>query len=202
MPNQLRLGLKRYLNAEQLASLASARIGIAGAGGLGSNVALLLARSGIERLAIIDHDIIDASNLNRQHYWPEQIGQPKVEALAEHLKRLNPACKLHLLKQKITADTLGAILPLADIWVEALDDAKTKKFFVEGSLATGCRVAAASGIAGYGGLPMRIKHLGKSLVVVGDFQSDIQYMPPLAPRVAQAAAMLADVVLEFILGAV
>lgn len=200
MPNQLRAGLSRYLSAEQIASLASARVGIAGAGGLGSNAALLLARSGIERLAIIDHDTIDTSNLNRQHYWPEQIGQPKVEALATHLRKLNPDCKLQAVHQKITADNLAELLHLAEIWVEALDNAKAKKFFVEGALAAGCRVAAASGLAGYGGPPMRAKRLGKNLVIVGDFQSDIKNKPPLAPRVAQAAAMLADAVLEFVLG--
>lgn len=199
MSNQLRAGLTHYLNAEQIYRLNNANIGIAGAGGLGSNAAMFLARSGIEKLIIIDNDIIEPSNLNRQHYWPAQVGQPKVEALATHLRQLNPQIKIKSICERIDDQNLPALLTLADIWVEALDDAETKKFFVESALTAGCRVTAASGIAGYGGTPMCKKRMGEKLVLVGDFQTDIKDAPPLAPKVAQAAALLADSVLEFIL---
>lgn len=197
--NQLRAGLTRYLKPDQLERLASARVGIAGAGGLGSNAAMLLARSGIEKMVIADHDSLDASNLNRQHYWPEQIGMPKVQALACHLRQLNPDVHLTLIEAKIERHNLANIITLADIWVEALDGAQEKKMLVEEALRTGCNVAAASGIAGYGGKPMGKRYIGR-LTLVGDFETDICTAPPLAPRVAQAAGLLADCVLEFILG--
>lgn len=200
MPNQLRDGLSRYLSASQLEKLAAARIGIAGAGGLGSNVAMLLARCGLTHMCIVDYDFIEPSNLNRQHYWPRHIGQPKVNALAGQLMSLNPAMRLEIIHEKLNLDNLGQILSKANIWIEALDMAEAKKFFVEAALAAGCHVIAASGIAGYGGLPMRKRVFG-NLVVVGDFETDIQNAPPLAPRVTQAAAMMADCALEFILGA-
>lgn len=199
MPNHLRVGLARYFTPDQLDRLSQARVGIAGAGGLGSNAAMLLARSGIENMTVIDYDSIEPSNLNRQHYWPEQVGQPKVTALAAHLRRLNPDIKLNIIKGRIEAENAASLLAHADIWVEALDRAEGKKLFVEYALKAGCHVAAASGIAGYGGNPMYKRRLGK-LVLVGDFETGIDAAPPLAPRVAQAAGLLADCVLEFILG--
>lgn len=198
MPNQLRLGLSRYLSEEQLKRLRDARVGIAGAGGLGSNAAMLLARCGVEKMVIIDHDVIEPSNLNRQHYWPEQIGMPKVEALAGHLLSLNPDMELTIIRERLTDRNMPGLAPRVHIWVEALDMPETKKLVVENALAAGCYVAAASGIAGYGGAPMRVRRMGK-LALVGDFATDIKKAPPLAPRVTQAAAMLADCVLGFIL---
>ena len=79
--NPLCEGLGRYLTPEQLRILRQARVGIAGAGGLGSNAALMLARSGVEHLTLVDHDVVDASNLNRQQYWPRHVGRSKVDAL-------------------------------------------------------------------------------------------------------------------------
>lgn len=197
-PNCLRAGLGRYLHTDELAVLASARIGIAGAGGLGSNTAMLLARSGIGNFLIIDPDRIEPSNLNRQHYWPDQIGLAKVEALKTQLLRLNPDIRVETSQSMLTADNLLNVLEGAPIWVEALDEAKTKKMFVEKALLSGCRVASASGLAGYGGEPMRKRQLG-NLVIIGDFKSAVGTDPPLAPRVVQAAALLADCVLEFLL---
>lgn len=198
MPNQLRLGLTRHFTEEQLDRLCRARVGIAGAGGLGSNAAMLLARCGVENMVVIDHDHVEASNLNRQHYWPGQIGMAKVNALAGYLLALNPDMQLTVKNITLNTSNLPGILPLAGIWVEALDQPEDKKLFVEAALGAGCQVAAASGIAGYGGPPLAKKRLG-SLTIVGDFATSINSAPPLAPKVAQAAAMLADCVLEFIL---
>lgn len=196
--NHLRSGLERHFAPRQLDLLRSARIGIAGAGGLGSNAAMLLARCGIEDFLIVDHDVIEPSNLNRQHFWPRQIGMAKVDALAEHLRALNPDIRLELRREALTPASLPLAIAGADIWLEALDEPAAKKMLVEAALAAGKRVAAASGLAGFGGAPMRRRRIG-NLVVVGDFVSDVSAAPPLAPRVAQAAALLADCALEFIL---
>ena len=194
----LREGLARYFTPEELARLRSARVGIAGAGGLGSNVALMLARSGVEDLLIIDHDVVDASNLNRQQFWPRHVGRPKVEALGELLRELNPHIRLELLASRIDEATLPPLLPGCPVWVEALDAPETKTLLVEQALLAGRRVASASGLAGMGGPLMRRRRLG-NLVLVGDFETDVAFAPPLAPRVTQAAALMADAVLEFIL---
>lgn len=198
MPTPLKQGLAVHFSPEQLLLLANVNIGIAGAGGLGSNAAMLLARSGIEKMTIIDCDVIEPSNLNRQHFWPKQVGQAKVTALAEHLLELNPHMSLNLLQTRITRENARDILADIPIWIEALDSPQAKKIVVETALLSGAFVASASGMAGFGGLPMQKRKIGK-LCLVGDFVTDIKMAPPLAPRVMQAAALLADCVLEFIL---
>ncbi len=195
----LKRGLRSHFSASALERLGRARIGIAGCGGLGSNAAMLLARSGIEDFILIDHDLVDASNLNRQHYWPRHLGQPKVLALAESLRELNPQIRLDLRCEMLSGANLAQILPEAGFWLEALDAAPSKKLFVETALLAGCEVVAASGLAGVGGEPMRMRRLGR-LTLVGDFVTDVSQAPPLAPRVSQAAALLADAALARILG--
>ena len=197
-PGALREGLGRYFSPEQLGRLSAARVGIAGAGGLGSNAALMLARSGVEDFLLIDHDVVEPSNLNRQQYWPRHVGRPKVEALGEVLRDLNPHIRLELAQVRLTAGNLPGFLSSRPLWVEALDAPEAKTLLVERALLSGRRVASASGMAGVGGPPMARRRLG-NLVLVGGFQSDIADAPPLAPRVTQAAALLADAVLEFIL---
>lgn len=192
-------GLQRYLTPAQLQTLSGVRIGLAGCGGLGSNVAFLLARSGLQNFLLIDDDVVEPSNLNRQHYFPPHVGLPKVEALAEQLRALNPAIHAECRHMRLNADNLAPLLPQANVWVEALDDASMKRNFVEACLAASCFVVSASGIAGFGGPPMQKKVLGKRLVLVGDFITDIATAPPLAPRVMQAAALQADAVLDYLL---
>lgn len=195
----LRKGLRKYLNEKQLELLASSRVGICGCGGLGSNAAMLLARSGVEKLVLVDFDVVDHSNLNRQHYWPGQVGSKKVTALADNLLGINPQMDIECLDARIDADNLPSILSLCPIWVEALDAADSKTLFVEQALLHDCRVVSASGICGIGGPPMLKRHIGK-LVLVGDFHTSQEHAPPMAPRVTQASALIADSVLEILLG--
>jgi sulfur carrier protein ThiS adenylyltransferase len=85
------------------------KIGIAGAGGLGSNVAVNLVRSGVDEIKIADFDVIEQSNLNRQFYFKDQIGQNKVNALFENLKRINPQIKLQIIQRKLERENLKEI---------------------------------------------------------------------------------------------
>lgn len=199
MCNSLRQGLRRYFSPEQLALLQAARVGVAGAGGLGSNAAFMLARCGVEHLLLADDDVVEPSNLNRQHYWPRHLGRPKVEVLAELLRELNPEIRVETRRLRLTPDNLPEILPACPIWVEALDDPQAKTMLVEQALLRGHLVASASGMGGYGGPAMQKRRLGR-LTLVGDFSTDVLMAPPLAPRVTEAAALLADAALEFILG--
>lgn len=196
--NLLHSGLARYLTPAQLTRLRSVRVGIAGAGGLGSNAALMLARSGVEHFLIIDHDVVDASNLNRQQFWPRHVGRPKVDCLAELLRELNPAVDADCRRLRLDAASLPPLLPICPLWVEALDGAADKRLLVEQALLGDRHVVSASGMGGYNGPPMQRRVLGR-LTLVGDFATDIHAAPPLAPRVTEAAALLADAALTRIL---
>lgn len=190
-----------HCTPEQCSRLASARIGIAGAGGLGSNCAVMLVRSGIRHLVIADPDTVTLSNLNRQHYFPRHLGQPKVDALAEILRELNPEIDLLMRQSALHAESAARLFADCDVVVEAVDDPLTKRMLVEGLLLHGHRVIAASGMAGWGGPPMTTRCVGRKLIVVGDAINEVgPGHPPLAPRVIMAAAMQADAVLCHILG--
>ena len=193
--------LSEHFSEAQRRLLSSVRIGMAGAGGLGSNCAVLLARSGLCRFVIADSDVVAVSNLNRQHFFPRHVGWPKVQALGDVLGELNPALELRLEQTALDGPSACALFADCDVVVEAVDDPRTKKSLVEALLLAGHRVVSASGMAGWGGEPMTGRKFGSRLVVVGDHVSEIAPgRPPLAPRVVMAAAMQADAVLEMILG--
>lgn len=194
----LEKGLEKYFSTDQLKKLSNTVVGIAGLGGLGSNVALMLARSGISHFVLIDHDIIEESNLNRQQFWPNHVGKYKVDALSEILTNLNPNIKINSHILRITKDNLKEIIHLSNIWVEALDNAEIKTIFMEQTAKKSTFLTGASGIAGYGKNPINRKILG-NIVIVGDFITDTSIAPPLAPRVTEAAALMADSVLTYIL---
>lgn len=193
--------LAPHLAPAQRQRLAEARVGIAGAGGLGSNCAVLLARSGVGHLTIADHDVVSLSNLNRQCYWPRHLGRPKVDALSEILRDLNGGISLDLCRKRLDAATVGAVFAGCSVVVEAVDAASVKRELVEALLRAGHVVVSASGMAGWGGPPMTTRRLGSRLTVVGDHLSEVTpERPPLAPRVVMAAALEADAVLCHILG--
>ncbi len=179
--------------------LTVARVGIAGVGGLGSNCAMLLARCGIQHFVLIDGDTVDVSNLNRQHYFPRHVGMRKVNAMEDVLMNLHKHIHVHKHCLWLTEQNTPNLLREASYWVEGLDDAIAKRLFVEQALQANVFTVSASGIAGFGGPLMQSRQLGDKLVLVGDFTSDIEHFPPLAPRVMQAAAMQADAILSAIL---
>lgn len=191
-------GALSLFSQEQRLRLEAARVGIAGAGGLGSNVAMMLARSGVGHILVIDGDSVEPSNLNRQHYFPEHIGRPKVDALAEQLLALNPDIRVDARKLWLDSGNIPALLNKADLWIEALDDASVKALFASTAMAAGKTVICGSGMGGVGGYAMTRRRMGR-LTVVGDMKTDIVRHPPLAPRVMQCAAMQADAALEWLL---
>lgn len=196
----LNRGLSRYLAPEALDKLARAHVGLAGAGGLGSNCAMLLVRSGVKRLTIVDFDTVDPSNLNRQIYLPGDVGRHKVAALGEHLLSLSPDLNLCLRAERLSAESAPLIFKGCDVIVEALDEAEYKATLIGALAGSGSFLVSASGLGGIGGPPMRKKRLGDRLICVGDFESAVDdARPPLAPRVMQAAALEAEAVLEFLL---
>ena len=193
--------LETHLTPKQLGILSDARIGLVGAGGLGSNCALMLARSGIRHFVVADPDVVSPSNLNRQQFFPCDVGRLKVEALGETLRLLNPEISLHLVPVAVEPATCD-LFDGCTVVVEAVDDPAVKKSLVEALLFRGHRVVSASGMAGWGGPVMTARSFGRRLIVVGDHCTEIAPdCPPMAPRVIMAAALEADAVLTLLLGA-
>ena len=144
------MGANTYLTERERNILESARIGIAGAGGLGSNVAMHLVRAGVKRLVIADFDTVGESNLNRQFFFRDQLGRKKVEALAENLLRIEPALELDMRDVRLDPGNAGLTFSDCSAIVEALDSADAKSMFLGAVLPSGTPVVAASGLAGWG----------------------------------------------------
>ncbi len=180
--------------------LHDACVGIAGCGGLGSNVAVALTRAGIGRLILVDFDRVEQSNLNRQHYFISDIGVPKANALADHLRRINPDILLDMSCCRITPDNLNELFASADILVEAFDAAEQKIWLMEHwcSLYPDRPLVSGNGVAGYGKTTaMRVVQAG-TLYFCGDLESDMS-LGLCAPRVGLAANMQANVVVELLM---
>ncbi|MCD4797039.1 MAG: sulfur carrier protein ThiS adenylyltransferase ThiF [Candidatus Cloacimonetes bacterium] len=182
--------------------IRKATVGIAGAGGLGSTIAVSLARVGIGKLIIADFDKIEPSNLNRQQYFIEQIGMPKVQGLKENLIKINPFSKYEIYHSLITEDNIPELFGEADILIEAFDKAEMKKMLIETwiQIFPDKPIIAASGLAGYGKNEIIHTHEFDNLYICGDEESDITNgISPMAPRVGIVANMQANLVLELLL---
>ena len=184
--------------------LKAASVGIAGAGGLGSAVAVALARVGVGRLVIVDFDVVEPSNLNRQQYFIDQIGLPKVAALAANLQRINPYVAVEPHPVLLDPANIPALFAACSIVVEAFDRADMKAMLVDTVLARmpGVTVIAASGLAGYGpNNDITTRRISSRLYLSGDGTSEAQPGSGLmAPRVAIAAGHQANQVIRVILG--
>ena len=169
------------------------KIGIAGVGGIGSNVAVNLVRSGITWLRLIDMDLVDQSNLNRQFYFHDQIGRPKVEALRENLRRINPGCVLACSQETVSPANCRPLLADCDIVVEGFDRQDLKKMLIE--TFTDRLVISACGIAGDSLAAIRTRRLGTCLVV-GDFITDCTQAPLFAHKVITVANHMSQLILQ------
>ena len=195
------MSVNTYLTPKEKTRLEQAMVGIAGAGGLGSNVAAHLVRAGVRRLVIADFDVVSPSNLNRQFFFRDQVGRRKVEALAENLRRIEPGLELTLHDVRLDAANLPPLFGACDVVVEAFDNVESKSALL--SALRDRPVVSASGIAGWGrSNAMKIRRLGTNLVLVGDCASDVRAgLAPQSARVGIAAAMQANAALALLLGA-
>ena len=183
--------------------LKKSSVGIAGAGGLGSNAAVSLARAGLGRLVIVDYDKVEKSNLNRQYYFSNQIGKVKVKALKDNIKRIYPNVKVDIFKEKLTKGSMDKYFHDVDVIIEALDSAEMKTSFVEEIMhkLPNIPIIAASGVAGYGHSDrISTKKLGKLYMVYDGDAKSSENDVLLAPRVAIMANWEANLALEIILG--
>lgn len=177
-------------------------IGIAGAGGLGSNCAVALARVGIGQLIISDFDVVNESNLNRQYFFRDQIGQKKVEALKDNIARINPGVKVITHDIKLNEQNIVGIYEQCSILVEAFDLAEMKKMLIETFLTElpDTPIVLGTGMAGWGKSNEIKFRKSENLYICGDEKSEIaENNPALAPRVGMVANMQANAVLEILL---
>lgn len=194
-------GLLRYLTPEQLALIQSKKIGMGGAGGLGSNCAMILVRTGFTNLEIIDQDVIDPSNLNRQQFYPDEVGQDKVTVLQKRLLSINPDAQITVHKRQWSEESADRYFRDADFIIEAFDVADWKYRFVEYYQPWGKPLISGVGMAGLTEKqPMTVKRIGNIWFAGDRATCSHQGHPPMAPRVTQCAAMMAEIVLDLTLG--
>jgi sulfur carrier protein ThiS adenylyltransferase len=184
--------------------LKNARIGIAGLGGLGSNIAVSLTRIGIGKLVLIDFDIVEKSNLNRQQYFLRHVGKYKTEAIKEVLLDINPDIELEIKNIFIDEHNIEDLFKDVDIIVEAFDKPKSKAILVNTVLLKmpNKPILTGSGMAGYfSSNSIKTRKIRKNFYLSGDEFSDIDLgYKPLAPRVSIVANHQANMVLRLILG--
>ncbi len=184
--------------------LAASHVALIGCGGLGSNAASMLVRSGVGTLTLIDFDVIVESNLNRQLFFRDQLGRAKTDALAETLLRINPDVTLRLHQTCASPDNVVELVAGADVVIEAVDCAETKAMIVTVLLRErpDVPVVSASGIAGFDSANTIVtERIAYGLYLSGDMESDVaDNLPLLASRVAVAAAHQAHAAIRILLG--
>jgi len=171
------------------------RIGIAGIGGIGSNVAALLARAGAGSLKIADFDRVDASNLDRQYYFPDQVGGRKTRMLKNNLARINPDLKVECIEKKIDRSCAVSLFDDCSCVVEGMDTLSDKRMFVETITASGLHVVSASGIAGATLAGIRTRKIG-NCHIVGDFESDVAECRISPRKVLMISLLMADIIIR------
>ena len=179
------------------AILRDATVAVAGCGGLGSNAAVALVRAGIGTLILVDHDVVEASNLNRQYFFQADIGRAKVEALADHLWAINPDLQLELLRRTLTPELVPTLFAAADLLIEAFDKAESKQWLIE----AWCRafpdrtIVCASGLSGLGNSEaIQVRRAGK-IILCGDETTDMS-AGLCSARVAVVANLQANCAIE------
>ncbi len=177
-------------------------VGIAGAGGLGSNIAVSLLRAGVQRFIIADDDRVEISNLNRQYYFFDQVGMEKTAALQQNLLRINPHVQATLHCTRVTADNLTELFGEAELLIEAFDEPEMK------ALTAHCWtrnfpnrfLIMGSGISGYGMNNSLNTTVRGKMVICGDQKTQYSSENGLtAPRLGVVAQMQANAALEILL---
>jgi sulfur carrier protein ThiS adenylyltransferase len=192
---------KNYYDNEQYAKIRGTRIGIAGAGGLGSNCAINLVRSGFEDFVIADFDVVEASNLNRQAYNVCHLGRPKVECLSELMRAINPGCTVRPVRERVDERNIAALFENCRVVVEAFDKAECKAMLSQAFMGSLKLVVSVSGIGGFGNSDRIVtRKIRDNYFLIGDGVSGVgNSIKPYAPCVNIAAAKQADVVLSWVI---
>lgn len=184
--------------------IKDATVGIAGMGGLGSNIATALVRLGVGRLILADFDVVEPSNLNRQQYFVDQIGLQKVDAMKQTLARINPYVAIETHPVRLTPQNVPSLFGKVNVMVEAFDRADEKAMLAQSFASSYPDIpfVMASGVAGYWpGEDIKIHKLGRNMYIVGDMVNAARPGAGLmSPRVGLAAYAQANLVLRLLLG--
>lgn len=195
--------LEMRQGAEAVRKLQAATVAVCGLGGLGSNIAISLARAGVGKLILVDFDCVDVTNLHRQQYKACQVGLPKPEALLANLKEIAPYTEYETHFEKVTAENVATLLANADVVCEAFDNAEAKAMLVNAVLETMPEkfLVAASGMAGFeGGNTIRTRKIMDKFYLCGDGVSDVaDGIGLVAPRVMLCAAHQALTAIRLVL---
>ena len=188
---------------EMQKKLRNAKVAVAGLGGLGSNIAVMLARSGVGHLLLVDYDVVDVTNLNRQMYGISHIGKPKTQALTEILYQINPYLTYESHCTKVTEDNIEKLFMEFPIVCEAFDRPDQKAMLVR-EILTRCpntTLVSGNGMAGYGDAnEIQTHRMMNRLYVCGDQSTDIEDgIGLMAPRVTVCAAHEANKVIQLIM---
>ncbi|MDO5775644.1 MAG: sulfur carrier protein ThiS adenylyltransferase ThiF [Eubacteriales bacterium] len=188
---------------EMQEKLRSAKVAVAGLGGLGSNIAVTLARSGVGKLLLVDFDVVDVTNLNRQMYLIPHLGKPKAEALPELLYQINPYIDYESVCVRVTPENVKDLFAEYPIVCEAFDRPDQKAMLVRELLTQcpGTTVVSGNGMAGYADTnEIKTCQMMQRLYVCGDRKTDVgNGLGLIAPRVAACAAHEANKVLQLIM---
>jgi sulfur carrier protein ThiS adenylyltransferase len=183
--------------------LSGFRVGIAGAGGLGSTCAVALARSGVGTLVISDFDMIEPANLNRQYYFTSQVGMLKTIALKENIARINPDITVIALTEKLDSKNIPEIFTGCDVIVEAFDKDDMKEMIAETvqTRMPGTPLVMGSGLAGWGkSETIKLRKIDETLYICGDESTTAgDVLPPMAARVGIVANMQANTVIDILM---
>ena len=201
---ELEAALKERHGKELQERFGRAVVAVCGLGGLGSNIAVILARAGIGRLILIDFDRVDLTNLHRQQYKAAQIGMFKTGALADNLREIAPYAELETHTVRVTEDNVCSLLQNTDIVCEAFDDARAKALLTNAVLTglPGKYLVAASGMAGLGSAnEIKTRRVTEYFYVCGDGVSEVaDDIGLVASRVTVCAAHQAHAVLQILAG--
>ncbi len=195
--------LEKKHTAKVQNKIKNAKVAIAGLGGLGSNIAVLLARIGIGKLFLVDFDIVDISNINRQSYFISDIGMYKTSAIKKQLLKINPYIEIEIKTIKITSDNVVEIFKDYEFVCEAFDEPDYKAMMVEKLLLnTNCKIVSSSGMAGYFSSNLiNTKKVMSRLYICGDGENGIkEYSQLMSPRVMICAGHQSNMILRLILG--
>ena len=201
---EMKAALEERQGKELTKIFSSSAVAVCGLGGLGSHIAMALARAGIGKLILVDFDRVDVSNLHRQQYKVSQVGRYKTEALAENLKEAAPCTELETHTIRVDEDNGEALLGGVDVVCEAFDDAESKAMLANRVLERmpDQYLVAASGMAGLGS-PNRIvtRRVMRRFYLCGDGASDVaDEISLVAPRVMACASHQAQTVLRILAG--
>ncbi|MCX7821712.1 MAG: sulfur carrier protein ThiS adenylyltransferase ThiF [Brevinematales bacterium] len=172
------------------------RIGIAGVGGIGSNVILHLVRAGVKNFRVVDFDVVQPSNLNRQFYFIDQIGMSKVEAIKLNLMRIANGLDIISENKKLSEENIIETFKDCEIVVEGFDNEFDKTMLIRMLFDSKKLIVSANGVAGIDTSSIIVKNISGNIFIVGDFSTDIKNSKLYSHKVSHIASLMAEIVLK------